>query len=187
MKSPIRVIKFLITLSALVLASCSSPPSPKVIVNPAAYFQVGEKVEFHGYEIAVNAAILQDYFTNWFGQKTVSGSRFTVVEVQFMNKTGVPQPQHFQPIFRLIDKSGAIYEPDPMNTIAANISFPGRFQAGQNLNPNVRTKYHLIFEVPSPDMTLQVMVPNEVERSFGGSAIASGAYYLVDLSEELKR
>jgi hypothetical protein len=128
-------------------------------------------------------------FTNWGNQVTRAGSdSFVIVEVTVMNKTGAPLPHQFQPIFRLLDETGALYEPDLMHPISINMQKPGRPAHGQNMNPNRALRQEIVFDVPAGrKYVAQVIAPNRARVVFAGGIASSGPYFLYDISGQLQR
>lgn len=150
-------------------------------------FHWGEPVNFGDIIFHFNSVRRDSYFTNWLNQRTLAADQFVIIDVTLINKTGAPLPYHLQPIFRLRDNTGAVYEPDTTNTTMINILKPGRVDPGHNINPNTETKQELVFSVPNKDYVLQVIVPNRARLGFGGSITSAGPYFLYDINSQLKQ
>ena len=180
-----RHAKFILAaalLSGPMLQGCATygPPAP------APTFVWGQPVDFEGFSFDVTSARTTDYFRNWVGQVTRAGDNFVIVEVNMVNRSGAPLPMHLQPIFRLVDKSGAIYEPSVQHTMMINMGKPGRLSAGANMNPNVKIKQEIVFEVPrQTGYLLQGIVPRRANVGFAGNITSSGPYFSMDISSQL--
>lgn len=168
-------------LIVAVLGGCATPPPPA----QAPKYQWGQVVDFESLSFEFNSARTTSYFTNWVNQRTTAADAFVVVEVTVVNKTGAPLPLHFQPMFRLRDSKGAIYEPDLQNSMMINMQRPGRVPYGQSMNPNIKLKQELVFSVPKQGYSVQVIVPSRARVGFGGSITSSGPYFLYDISSQL--
>lgn len=162
------------------LVGCATPPPAQAPRLPW-----GQSVEFEGIKFDFNSARIASSFTNWVNQRTPAADAFVIVEVTMVNKTGSPLPHHFQPIFRLLDASGAIYEPNVQHSIMINMQKPGRVTYGQNMNPNTNLKQEIVFEVPRQKYVLQVIVPSRATVGFAGSITSSGPYFVYDISSQL--
>lgn len=175
---------FMILLSTFsigaLLWGCAAPPPAQ-----APRFPWGQPVDFDGISFDFNSARTDTSFTNWLNQQTIAADAFVIVEVTMMNKTGSPLPRHFQPVFRLLDSTGAIYEPHPGNTMMINLRKPGRVSSFQNMNPNTNLKQELVFEVPRRKYDLQVIVPSRARVGFAGSVTSIGPYFLLDIASQL--
>ena len=168
--------------AASFLVACAAPLIP---AKPAPKFAWGQPVVFEGVTFNFNSARTTPSFTNWVNQRTNAAESFLIVEVTMVNKTGSPMPHHFQPIFRLMDDSGAVYEPHVQHSVMINMQQPGRIEYGSNMNPNTNIKQEIVFEVPRRKYMLQVIVPNRARVGFGGSITSSGSYFLYDISSQL--
>ena len=174
---------FLISSTAFLLVACATPTlAPKLTPK----FSWGQPVDFEGVSFRFNSARTTTSFTNWINQRTRSADSFLIIDVTMINKTGVPMPLHFQPVFRLMDDSGAIYEPDVQHSIMINMQQPGRIAYGSNMNPNTNITQEIVFEVPRRKYLLQVIVPNRARVGFGGSTTSSGLYFLYDISSQFR-
>ena len=170
-----------IAIAGLMLQGCAAPTTAHV-----PHFQWGQPVEFKGMLFTFNSARTDSYFTNWLDKSTTATDAFVIVDVTIMNKTGAPLPHHLQPIFRLIDASGATYEPHLMNSIAINMQKPGRPTYGQSMNPNTNLRQEIVFEAPRKKYVLQVIIPNQARLGFAGSVTSSGPYFIYDISSQLQ-
>jgi len=172
--------RILLLSIGVLLVGCVTPTPAQ-----APTFLWGQSVEFEGMLFDFNSARTTLYFTNWRNQRTTAADSFVIVEVTMMNKTGSPLPHHFQPVFRLLDASGAIYEPHRHHTNMINMRKPGRVSLGENMNPNTNLKQELVFDVPRRKYVLQVIVPSRARVGFGGSITSSGPYFIFDISSQL--
>ena len=161
------------------VGGCATPPAS------APRFQWGQQVEFESIGFEFNSARTTTSFTNWVNQRTQAADTFVIVEVTMVNRTKSPLPMHFQPVFRLTDQSGAIYEPDLQSTMMINMNKPGRLTFGQNMNPNTSIKTELVFSVPNKKYLVQVIVPGSARTGFGGAITSSGPFFLYDISSQL--
>lgn len=162
------------TSSAALIAAlyaCALPPEQ---VPQRQLFTLGTPVAFEGLEIEVRSARNAAQFTNWIGQETRAGDNFIVVDVIETNKGKSPLSPTFQPIYRLVDSSGALYEPSMAHTIAVNMARAGRLQPGQGLNPNTPTRKEIVFEVPRQGYALTVLSPDSIRTRPDGSSRALG-------------
>jgi hypothetical protein len=137
-------------------------------------FSLGTPVAFEGLEIEVRSARNAAQFTNWIGQETRAGENFVVVDVIETNQGKTPLAPTFQPIYRLVDASGALYEPSMAHTIAINLGRAGRLQLSQVLNPKTPTRKEIVFEVPRQGYALTVLSPSSVRTRPDGSVRALG-------------
>lgn len=176
-----RVVKIVsLSLISALVGGCATPQSAR-----APTFQWGQSVEFEGIRFDFNSARTASSFTNWLNQITIAANTFVIIDVTLVNKTGSPLPSHFQPIFRLLDSSGAIYEPDVQKTLMINMQKSGRVAYGQNMNPNTSLKQEIVFEVPKQTYVVQVIVPNHAQVGFAGEIKYSGPYFLYDISSQI--
>lgn len=177
-----KIVKIAASIpSVLVFGGCATPLPPA----QAPYFQWGQLVDFESISFEFNSARVASFFTNWLNQRTIAADTFVIVEVTVINRTGAPLPLHFQPIFRLRDSTGAIYEPDTQKTMMINMHRPGRVPFGQSMNPNTKLKQEIVFTVPKQDYSIQVILPSRARVGFGGGITSSGPYFLYDISSQL--
>ncbi|MEO7477716.1 MAG: DUF4352 domain-containing protein [Lysobacteraceae bacterium] len=158
-------------------------PTPESIKAP--HYTWGDTVDFGGIHFQFNTAKTQHSFTNWVGQPTVAGEQFVIIDVYMTNKTGAPLPTEFQPIFRLIDSTGAIYDADVQKTIMINLGKPGRMVAGQSMNPNSWLQQEIVFDVPKNIYSVEVLTPDRARASFAGNITAIGPFFIYDLGHQL--
>ena len=167
------------------LGGCGTPVQAPAQAPRAPRFQWGQPVEFESIRFQFNSARIASSFTNWVNQRTQAAETFVIVDVTITNRTGAPLPIHFQPIFRLLDGTGAIYEPDLQNSIMINMQKPGRATYGENMNPNTNFKQEIVFSVPKRSYVVQVIVPSRARVGFGGAVTSSGLYFLYEISSQL--
>jgi hypothetical protein len=181
-----RNAKFILAtalLSGFMLQGCATyvppPPAPK--------FTWGQSVDFEGFSFNFTSATTASSFRNWVNQETRAGDSFVIVEVNMVNKSGAPLPMHLQPIFSLIDASGTVYEPNVQDTIMINMGKSGRLSPGMNMNPNVKTKQEIVFEVPrlTTGYAIRCIVPTRARVGFAGSITSYGPYFSMDISSRL--
>jgi hypothetical protein len=141
---------------------------------------------FEGMLFEFRSVVSAPSFRNWVNQETVAAEPFVILDLMITNQTGGPLAWHFQPIFRLLDAGGAIYEPHQQHTMMINLQKSGRVPvAGENMNPNTPLRKELVFEVPKKKYELQVIVPNRARVGFGGSVTSSGLYFIYDIPSQL--
>ena len=185
------LLTVLASSTAFVLVACTTPTLPlrqttQAPEGRAPKFSWGQTVDFEGVSFRFNSARITPYYTNWIGQQTSAGSSFLNIDVTMVNKTGVPMPHYFQPIFQLIDDSGARYEPDVQHGIGINMRQSGRIAYGSSLNPNTNITQEVVFDVPRRKYLLRVIVPNRARVGFAGSTTSSGLYFTYDMSTQLR-
>jgi len=175
----------IVFISALVcgasLQGCATytPPPPPT-------FSWGQSIDFEGLSFSFKSVENSTYYKNWIGHVTYAGDNFVTIELTMVNRTGMPLPTHLQPIFRLIDKSGAVYESSLSHTIAINMGKPGRPSPGMNMNPNITVTQEIVFEAPRQSTyQVQAIIPNRARMGFDGSVTSSGPYFLMDISSQL--
>ena len=174
------------SLGTLVAGCASAPPSAPPVAVQAPKYSWGSPVEFENMYFEFNAAQTVTSFRNWVNQTTYADEAFIIVNVTMMNKTNAPLPFHFQPIYRLLDSAGAIYEPHQQHTIGINMGRPGRGPYGQSMNPNTRLSRELVFEVPRKKYELQVLVPSRASVGFAGNVSSSGRFFIYEISSQLE-
>lgn len=168
---------FLVLPVVAILAGCAEP-----LVRPAPRFTLGQSVDFEQMNFNFTSVETTSSFTNFVNQRTVASDTFVIVDVTMINKLNRPLEYNFQPIYRLIDSAGATYELDAVNTMQINMGKSGRPTMGLNINPNVKVRQQLVFEVPKQKYDLQVLMPTSAKVGFNGSIIKSGPYFLLDIS-----
>lgn len=176
-------MKHLLGLSIICLALCGCGGTASVSQAPAQVtrFQWGQPVDFEGWTFDFQNARYTGLFTNWLNQPTY-GTNFLIVDVVITNRTGQPQPAHFQPIFRLVDSSGALYEPSELHTAMINMQKSGHSQTGQSVNPNISLRKEIVFEAPRGAYQMHVITPNRARAGFGGTITSRGPYFYMDLA-----
>lgn len=176
-----RLLLASIALAVAGLVGCAVPGVPAPMAPKAPVFQINTPIDFSGFHFVVQRAAVVTKFRNWVGQETHAGDKFLIVSMTVENKTGTPQPFHFQPGYLLADYRAATYEPHLLHTAMINLNQPGALSGGQVMNPNVRYRLDLVFEVPDQPYFMRVLVPDRVRSSMGG-LVSSGPYFLVDLA-----
>lgn len=179
MFSRLHSIKFWLGLIATILlvAGCATQR-----ISPPPKFAVGQKFEFSGMAFEVSSAKNTKSFSNRHGKKTTTSGNFVIVAMSMRNNNGVPLQLSLQPLFRLTDAKGAVYEPDHMKTLMINLNKDGRLSSGQTMNPNITVVKEIVFEAPSQDYTLQGIVPDRAHVGFAGSITSVGPYFEVPIT-----
>jgi hypothetical protein len=176
----------LMTSFATVIAGCAAPPAPQApvaVVVPR--FQWGQVVDFEGLSFKFNEARSTKSFVYSRILTANSESGFVIVDISVTNKSAEPLRFEFQPIYRLIDSAGRLYEHSQQRTIQINISRLNIGGATESINPGTTQRREYVFEAPKGQYELQVMVPGRLQMAFAGSVKKTGPYFLYDISSQL--
>jgi hypothetical protein len=171
-----------VAVALALLSACARLPGTNYSAPAIPRYSLNTPFYFGGLAFEVKSATYAPSYTNSFNQVTRAGDAFFIIEVEVANKTGGPLPIHFQPIFQLLDPSGAVYERDEMHTIGINMNKPGRGSYGQPWNPNTPIRQEVVFEVPKRPYTMRVIVPERARVGFAGNVTSYGPVFLVDLA-----
>lgn len=107
---------------------------------------------------------------------------FVLLQVRITNTADQPLFVRFQPVFRLIDAKGALYEPHEQLTKLVNpvqegqAAFGGPLAAGQTMQRRV------LFSVPKQLYRAVVIVPRSTEKADDGVVTYAGPYFFYDLA-----
>lgn len=166
------------TFAGLVLSGCATPTT-------APSFQWGQKVEFEGLSFVFNAARLTKSFTYSRATRVETEDAFVIFDVSMTNQTADPLKFEFQPVFKLMDDAGRLFEHSKNRTIQINL---GRTTGGigmESINPGTTMRREFVFEVPKGKYVVQVMVPSRLQMAFAGSIKKTGPYFIYDISSQL--
>jgi hypothetical protein len=172
----------LLGISLSALAACGQPPRAQDTTPETSTYPWGAPINSSGINFDFAAVRYTGRFTNWINQPTF-GSNFLIVEVNATNQTGAPLPAQFQPLYRLVDLQGALYEPHDQHTTMINFQQPGRLPPGQSMNPNTPARKAIVFEVARATYKLGVVVPHRSRAGLAGAPSARGSYFYVRLPE----
>ena len=170
---------FLVTSITSAVAGCAAPPSA------APKYLWGQVVDFEGLSFAVNAARSTKSFTYARNVSVESESGFVIVDISMTNKTLEPLRFEFQPVYRLMDDSGRLYEYSQHQTALINAGRRAGSNALNSINPGTALRREYVFEAPKGRYQLQVMVPSRLQMAFAGNIRKSGPYFLYDISSQL--
>lgn len=108
---------------------------------------------------------------------------FVLLQVNITNTADQPLFVRFQPVFRLIDASGALYEPHEMLTKLVNPAQEGQAAFGDPLAAGQSMQRRVLFSVPKQSSyKAVVIVPRSAEKSDDGVVTYSGPYFFYDLA-----
>lgn len=107
---------------------------------------------------------------------------FVLLQVSITNAADQPIFVRFQPVFRLVDVSGALYEPHEMLTRLVNPMEKGLVALGDPLAAGQTMQRRVIFSVPKQPYRAVVIVPRSAEKADDGVVTYSGPYFFYDLA-----
>ncbi|SDY33305.1 protein of unknown function [Variovorax sp. YR266] len=107
---------------------------------------------------------------------------FVLLQVNITNTADQPLFARFQPVFRLIDASGALYEPHEMLTQLVNPAQEGQPVFGAPLAAGQTMQRRVLFSVPKQPYRAVVIVPRSAEKTDDGVVTYSGPYFFYDLA-----
>ncbi len=161
------------------MAGCATP------IADAPKFQWGQVVNFEGFVFKFNSVESKRSYFIGSGRSVSASDSFVVVDLSTTNRTGGPVPFHLQPIFRLIDSNGSVYESSLKHTIQHNHGRSEYTAGTESMNPNTTQRRALVFEAPKGTYQVQVIVPSQARMAFAGSVKAAGPYFLYDIASQL--
>lgn len=170
------------TLIYALLAGCSTP-----LVAPVAApaYQWGEKVEFGGLSFTFNSAQYSQFFIFGGNQRADSDDGFVILDMSMKNNGAATLTPDFQPVIRLLDDAGRLYEHSQIRTVQFNFG-KSSFKTGfESVNPNTTLRNVFVFEAPKGRYRVQVMVPERLRMAFAGSMEKRGPYFTYDISSQL--
>ncbi|SDZ70474.1 protein of unknown function [Variovorax sp. YR266] len=127
------------------------------------------------------ANLVVDSSSNGDSPKQYKGD-FVLLQVNITNTADQPLFVRFQPVFRLIDASGALYEPHEMLTKLVNPKQEGQTAFGDPLAAGQSMQRRVLFSVPKQLYRAVVIVPRSAERADDGVVTYSGPYFFYDLA-----
>lgn len=148
-------------------------------------YQWEEVVDFEGLSFVFNSARSTKRFMFAPNQWVSSETGFVIVDISVANKAAKPLRQEFQPVYRLMDASGRLYEYSQQRTIQINMP-RGGVNFLESINPGTTQRREYVFEAPQGRYDLQVMMPSSLQMAFAGSIQKTGPYFLVDISSQLR-
>ncbi|HEX7863943.1 MAG TPA: DUF4352 domain-containing protein [Variovorax sp.] len=107
---------------------------------------------------------------------------FVLLQVNITNTADQPLFVRFQPVFRLIDASGALYEPHEMLTKLVNPAQEGQTALGDPLAAGRSMQRRVLFSVPKQFYRAVVIVPRSAEKTDDGVVTYAGPYFFYDLA-----
>ena len=107
---------------------------------------------------------------------------FVLLQVNITNTADQPLFVRFQPVFRLIDAKGALYEPHEMLTQLVNPAQEGQPVFGAPLAAGRTMQRRVLFSVPKQPYRAVVIVPRSAEKADDGVVTYSGPYFFYDLA-----
>jgi hypothetical protein len=107
---------------------------------------------------------------------------FVLLQVRITNTADQPLFVRFQPVFRLIDASGALYEPHELLTKLVNPAQEGQAAFGDPLAAGQTMQRRVLFSVPKQLYRAVVIVPRSTEKSNDGVVTYAGPYFFYDLA-----
>lgn len=170
---------------AFSLNGCGTSPRLVPVENQAPTFHWGETIEFERVSFDFTSARNATSFSNWVNQTTETTDNFVIVAVTIKNMSDRPLPTHFQPVFRLRDASGAIYEANALHTAMINMNKAGSTPIEGSMNPKTKFKKEIVFDAPRQPYTLQAIVPSEASVGFNGSVNSYGKYFNLELASQI--
>lgn len=107
---------------------------------------------------------------------------FVLLQVNITNTAEQPLFARFQPVFRLIDAKGALYEPHELLTKLVNPPQEGQVPFGDPLAAGQRMQRRVLFSVPKQPYRAVVIVPRSTEKADDGVVTYAGPYFFYDLA-----
>lgn len=107
---------------------------------------------------------------------------FVLLQVKITNMAEQPLFVRFQPVFRLVDAAGALYEPHEMLTRLVNPPEAGQTPFGEPLAAGRSMQRRVLFSVPKQPYRAVVIVPRSTEKADDGVVTYSGPYFFYDLA-----
>ncbi|MBT2336447.1 DUF4352 domain-containing protein [Variovorax paradoxus] len=107
---------------------------------------------------------------------------FVLLQVNITNTVDQPLFARFQPVFRLVDASGALYEPHEALTRLVNPAEEGQTPFGEPLAAGQTMRRRVLFSVPKQSYRAVVIVPRSAEKADDGVVTYSGPYFFYDLA-----
>lgn len=107
---------------------------------------------------------------------------FVLLQVAITNTADQPLFVRFQPVFRLIDAKGALYEPHELLTKLVNPPQQGQPAFGEPLAAGQRMQRRVLFSVPKQPYRAVVIVPRGAEKADDGAVTYTGPYFFYDLA-----
>lgn len=169
----------LLTFLASLLVGCAAPPAD------VPRYQWGQIVDFGGLSFTFNSAQSTKSFSYSRNLRAESADGFIIVDVSMTNILSSPIKAEFQPVFRLVDDAGRLYEHSPRRTLQINIGKGNSGAVNEVINPGTTLRRELVFEAPKGHYVLQVMVPSHLQMAFAGSIKKTGSYFIYDISSQL--
>jgi hypothetical protein len=106
---------------------------------------------------------------------------FVLLQVNITNTADQPLFVRFQPVFRLIDAKGALYEPHELLTKLVNPPQEGQTAFGDPLAAGRAMQRRVLFSVPKQPYRAVVIVPRSTEKADDGVVTYAGPYFFYDL------
>lgn len=171
-------------LAVLLLLSLNTLLSCAHISESSKIYKFDETVPFEWFRFEINGTPrYTECFYNFIKQRVCSNEGFVLVEITMTNLSKGPIQSYLGPAFSLIDREGAQYNLSNIQTSMINMGKSGYYDGISVINPNVKYRRKLVFEVPAREYYLRVLVPYKTQLSFGGhNATASGTFFYYDLS-----
>lgn len=107
---------------------------------------------------------------------------FVLLQVNITNTAEQPLFARFQPVFRLIDAKGALYEPHELLTKLVNPPQEGQTAFGDPLAAGQSMQRRVLFSVPKQPYRAVVIVPRSAEKADDGVVTYAGPYFFYDLA-----
>lgn len=133
------------------------------------------------FQEAKYANLVVDSSSNNDSAKQYKGN-FVLLQVNVTNTADQPLFVRFQPVFRLIDASGALYEPHEMLTKLVNPVQEGQPVFGAPLAAGQTMQRRVLFSVPKQLYRAVVIVPRSADKADDGVVTYSGPYFFYDLA-----
>ena len=133
------------------------------------------------FQEAKYANLVVDSSSNNDSPKQYKGN-FVLLQVNVTNTADQPLFVRFQPVFRLIDASGALYEPHEMLTKLVNPVQEGQPVFGAPLAAGQTMQRRVLFSVPKQLYRAVVIVPRSADKADDGVVTYSGPYFFYDLA-----
>ena len=133
------------------------------------------------FQEAKYANLVVDSSSNNDSPKQYKGN-FVLLQVNVTNTADQPLFVRFQPVFRLIDASGALYEPHEMLTKLVNPVQDGQPVFGAPLAAGQTMQRRVLFSVPKQLYRAVVIVPRSADKADDGVVTYSGPYFFYDLA-----
>jgi hypothetical protein len=107
---------------------------------------------------------------------------FVLLQVNITNTAEQALFVRFQPVFRLIDAKGALYEPHEALTKLVNPPQEGQAAFGDPLAAGQSMQRRVLFSVPKQPYRAVVIVPRSAEKADDGVVTYAGPYFFYDLA-----